>query len=60
MTTKDYYAICKLVKFKDYDKLEIVKQKYQDILGLLVLVIIIFGWTCIKYNRKVGLVASIF
>lgn len=43
MTTKDYYAICKLVKFKDYDKLEIVKQKYQDILGLLVLVIIIFG-----------------
>ena len=42
MTIKDYET-CKLITFKDYDKLEIVKQKYQDILGLLVLVIIIFG-----------------
>lgn len=42
MTVNDYET-CKLITFKDYDKLEIVKQTYQDILGLLVLVIIIFG-----------------
>ena len=40
MTIKDFET-CKLITFKDYNKLEIVKQKYQDILILLILIFVI-------------------
>ena len=40
MIIKDFET-CKLITFKDYNKLEIVKQKYQDILILLILLIFV-------------------